>query len=761
MEITHKQKFILLSSIITVAILIVTLYFLIGTGKESSTGKTGVLPKSPVAIPVDAIVIFTFPEPDKLSLFLFKEKPLAGEFFSGLYSFRKVIERVSELLIQKDSDKETFDCAISLHYSAKDKVSPLLVINHEGVESDLLIKVMESKSENVATRTFNGIKIWKSDGVEYTVTDNKFIASTSAIILESSLRHIKSGISVLDNEEFSQAFKSMVLTESLLFLNHLQTGKLFSAFIDRTCFGGVEFISRFSGWSAFELSSDKYSIRLTGQSFENKGIGNYATVFRDEKNGSSTIQSILPSDTYMLLDLSLTDLSKHIKNLIRYKEFYGKSLSEVNKNAVNWVESLKPKEVAVALVPFEGELHWITIIRRSNPWYNTLEEKIGVKERDAVIRSFHNKGYMARVFGEFFSYTTENSMLESGEWIFIGENALLTGITSGIFKNFTMEQYLSGTKAHILTDKRGSMVKLIVNGSIFKDSLFSYFRDDHAVKLRKRFSDRNIMIAALEINSGKNGEPVYNLYAFADSMAVPVPPVKKSPSTTGYEKKITPMDVNKGPFEVKNFTNGDTEYLEQIPSGGLRLLSKDKKGVWTIPFSGKICGRVLQVDYFNNGKLQMLFADANQLYLLDRLGRFVNPFPKKVDHEIILGPQIYDLKGDGDMAIMLLHKDNTLRLYDKSGSLYPMWSDIVIQGPFKGFPELLKDGTEKYLVLRSETVTEIFTANGIRVTNLTGNNRLSSNTPVESAGKGIVAVKTVKGRKIYLDLETGNIKQGK
>jgi len=761
MKITVKPKFIIIFTILTAALLTVAVLFFAGNQNDTPTGKNGGQAKSSLAVPVDAIALFTFPGPEELSTFLYKDDPLCSRLFSGLKSFKAVTERVSGFMHSKEIENEMVDCAISLHYSAKDKVSPLLVINTEGVDKNLLMKSIEEVTNQSTARTFNGIKILKGEGIEYSFTENKLIASTSPIILESSLRHINSGVSIHDNEEFRQAFNASDSSETVLFINHLQTGKLFSAFINRSFFGGAEFISRFSGWSVFKLDSDKYSFELKGFTFENKGIGNYSSVFRGAAKGVSSVQAVLPSDTYLLLDISVKDISGHIKNQVRYKEFYGKTVSEVNKNAINWVESLKAKEVAVALVPLEGELHWLTIIRKKNPWYISLEEKIGIKEKDLSVRTFHNKGYMARVFGEFFLHTSEESLLESGEWIFIGPKRVLAAISAGIFKNFTMEQYLARTKAHILSGKRGSMVTLIVNGSVYRDSLFSYFRDDHAVNLRKRFSDRNIMIAALEISSDKKGDVSYNVFAFADSMAVPLPPVKeKIPSSENLKGGLSP-EIPTGPFEVRNFTNGEKEYLEQIPTGGLRLLSKDKKALWTIPFGGKICGAILQIDYFKNGKLQMLFTDANQIYLLDRLGRFVKPFPKRVAQEIIFGPQVYDLKGDGEIAIMLLHKDNILRLYDKTGSPYPMWSDIVLPGRVKTFPELFENGSEKYFILRTESVAEIYTSNGIRVTNLTGNNRLSNNTSVEAAGKATVAVKTVKGRKIFLNLETGNINQGK
>lgn len=761
MKITVKSKFIVLFSIVTAALLMAAVVFLITTHSESTEVNGAGNPKSPEAVPVDAIALFTFAGAEDLSSFLYKDNPLSGKLFFGLNQFKTISEKLSELFERDEYENRVFDCAISLHYSAKDKVSPLFVFNSEGVDNDLLLKTIESSINKGSERSFNGVKIFRSEGVEYSITDNKLIASTSPIIIESSLRHIKSKVSILDNEEFSQAFRPAGSSGSFLFINHLQTGKLFSAYIDREYFGGADFISRFSGWSKLEVVSDKYSIELKGITFENKGVGNYSTVFRGAGNGVGSVQSVLPSDTYLLLDISVDDIYNHIKKHLKYKEYYGKSNNEVSDNAVKWFESLKAKEAAVALIPYKGKFQWLTIIRKKIPWYNSVEKKIGSKEKSAPVRAFHNKGYAARLFGGFFSFTKEESILESGEWIFIGEKEILNGISAGIFKNFTFEHYLSRTKAHNLSGKRGSMVTLIVNGTGNKDSLFSYLRDDHAVSLKKRFSDRNIMITALEINSDKEGEVYYSAYAFADSMAVPLPPPKDTPTSGGDVKSGSPVYIAEGPFEVKNFTNGQTEFLEQLPAGGLRLLSKERRGIWTIPFNGKIRGRVLQIDYFKNGKLQMLFADQNHIYLLDRLGRFVKPFPRLVTPEILSGPQVYDLNGDGDVAIMLLHRDNTLRLYDKNGEAYPMWSDIAVTGTIKDFPEMIKEGAKKYLVLRTESVTEIYTSNGIRVTNLTGNNRLSNSTTVESAGNNNVAVKTVKGKKIFLNLETGNIKQGK
>jgi hypothetical protein len=157
----------------------------------------------------------------------------------------------------------------------------------------------------------------------------------------------------------------------------------------------------------------------------------------------------------------------------------------------------------------------------------------------------------------------------------------------------------------------------------------------------------------------------------------------------------------------------------------------------------------------------MLFASGNKLYLLDRLGRFVGPYPKSVGDEIALGPQVYDIKGDGDFAIMLLHKDNTLRLYDRNAGLYPVWNNISTEERIKSFPELIESGKNRYWVLRTSARTMIYSINGAPVANFTGDLTLAKDTPVKPDRQGVVNVKTAGGKNILVDLETGNIKRSK
>ena len=98
----------------------------------------------------------------------------------------------------------------------------------------------------------------------------------------------------------------------------------------------------------------------------------------------------------------------------------------------------------------------------------------------------------------------------------------------------------------------------------------------------------------------------------------------------------------------------------------------------------------------HRGRLQFLFAAGSKLYLIDRLGRFVNGFPVDLGKEVLLGPAAYDFTGAHGYRAMVLHKDNTLSLYNLHGQKAEGWQDITPAEPVKGLPEYVDGGDGKH-----------------------------------------------------------------
>ena len=92
---------------------------------------------------------------------------------------------------------------------------------------------------------------------------------------------------------------------------------------------------------------------------------------------------------------------------------------------------------------------------------------------------------------------------------------------------------------------------------------------------------------------------------------------------------------------VKNSDTGRNNLFVQNKNLSLSLKEETGKGIWTVPFKKPLCGSVVNVDMYGNGRLQFLFASGSNIYIMDRKGRYVNPYPVDLGSEILLGPPVF------------------------------------------------------------------------------------------------------------------------
>ena len=170
--------------------------------------------------------------------------------------------------------------------------------------------------------------------------------------------------------------------------------------------------------------------------------------------------------------------------------------------------------------------------------------------------------------------------------------------------------------------------------------------------------------------------------------------------------------VPAGPFEVRNSGTGGTNLLVQQSNYYLSFQEKNGKGIWSVPFSGPLCGMVESIDYYANEKIQFLFASGSQLWLLDRLGRFVSGFPAELGKDVLLGPAAYDFTGAKGYAVMVLHTDNTIGMYNLHGVKPDGWKGIASDEKIISLPELVTVDGVRYWAVRTAVQTQIFPFDG-------------------------------------------------
>lgn len=757
MGVTNNKRYKAFIIILTAAVISAASVLLLQYKCLETKGEDILTEKVFGAIPSDVSSLFYFSHIESLNQNLSYNTPLFGTLFFGEGSLKLFVEQLYSLSGEESLvNFRKLESVISSHYSAKNQISPLLAISLNNTDVSFIINQL---NKNSVKREFNNIIIYKWREVEFCIYKDFLLASNSAIILESSLRHLQSGVSVLENEGFKAVLSKTYSSDFIIFLNHSQIGKLFSGFADRKYLKYSDFLSQFTTWSAFHLSNTNNTINAEGNFLNKKGWGNFSALFDVAKGNSTKSVSIVPANTFALLSISVKDLPNYIGLFARYKEYYKKGNREKEKEALKWFSALNAQEISCATIPYGGSLESVTIIRSDAGRKNFFKRLFTKENLNTVPQEFSQKGYIAHLFGDYFNQTNEEKILYTERWVFIGPEKLIEEFAKESYASFSMDDFLSQTKARNLLGGKSTLLSMIMSGTSQPDSLTVFFRKEIKKELNRITSDNNLMITAFQLQVNEEGALGSRFFVYADSLdKLPEPSGINIERTAAWERD-TIVKIPPGPFQVKNFNTGDSEFLEQLPNLWLRLSDKNMKGLWAIPFASALCGNVEQVDYYRNGKLQMLFASGKKIHLLDRLGRFVYPFPKSVDSLILLGPKIYDINNNGDYSIMLLHTDNTLRLYDRFVLPHPSWNDITVGETIKSFPELIEVGANKYWILRTEVRTIIFTVNGNPINLLSDKNRLQPDSPVMPTTESNVKVRTVQERDVLLNLETGKIRR--
>ena len=123
--------------------------------------------------------------------------------------------------------------------------------------------------------------------------------------------------------------------------------------------------------------------------------------------------------------------------------------------------------------------------------------------------------------------------------------------------------------------------------------------------------------------------------------------------------------------------------------------------VTTGPFT-KI--RVFRVAYTDN----LIIISVSKIYMIDRLGRYVTGFPVDLKKDILIGPDVYDFNGTKKYNIMVLHKDNTLEMYNLKGEKPASWKGIKPEETIKALPERISVGGNSFWVVRTSIQTLVY-----------------------------------------------------
>lgn len=696
-----------------------------------------------------------------------------------LYEAEEFLE-ILKMTDDRSALKSLFDCipeesaaweaALSLHYSSKNRVSPLFILSvPEKYDLELFKNRFGGGCTGVTEKRYSSYPIYKSTvpDISYTFYGRYLIASPSIIIVESSLRHLENNTSIMDNPLYLSALAGEG-ADGVIHLNHHNLGKFFSGVLSKKSLGYAEFFRNFAEWSAFGVKNGETLFRAEG-AFAGKedvqDFGAYSSVLLSLKENRSEVFPIVPNDANFVLTLSMDPSGEYRKAYRSYLEsnrkikdydYINHIVTKGNSQAptvIDFATQIGMKEIALFSVGSADNERVIAALRAEKA--ETL-----FPYKDSVAENSF-RGYLAALAGPLFRPSSDEYWCRKENWVVFGSKEDIDYLHKeyATAYMFNFEDYLSQTPA-AEEMRKSSLLSLYINAGRYADTVAFFFKPPYRERVREAATEKNFSLIVFSLHRhGTILEAGAGFYR-EDLQQQPVPlRIPETGEISDLEEENVSVEIPSGPFRIKNFVDGSANYLEQLPNYDLRLLDKSRRAVWTVKFDLPLCGTVRQIDYLKNNKLQMLFGAGNRIWLLDRLGRRVGKYPVSLEKEILLGPDVYDFSGKKDYTLMVLHTDNTLEMYNLDGTHYSGWNQIKLNEKILSLPEKLEVGEDIYWVVRTSYRTLIYNMKGILAADFSKKRALKKDTSVEVISSSEVAVTAFDGRDMILDLKSGTFRK--
>jgi hypothetical protein len=188
-------------------------------------------------------------------------------------------------------------------------------------------------------------------------------------------------------------------------------------------------------------------------------------------------------------------------------------------------------------------------------------------------------------------------------------------------------------------------------------------------------------------------------------------------STTEWE---TLLDTVAGikPFFFTNHTTGAKEIFIQDLKNNTYLINAAGRVLWKVPLNERITGNIYMIDYFGNGKYQLLFAGRNYLHILDRNGNYVERYPVKLRSPATNSLAIFDYDNNKNYRLFIAGEDKMVYSYDKTGSVVKGWKPFRTSGWVRSEINYFKVSGKDYLVASDGISVYFLDRNGNKRLNL-------------------------------------------
>jgi hypothetical protein len=411
---------------------------------------------------------------------------------------------------------------------------------------------------------------------------------------------------------------------------------------------------------------------------------------------------VLPVTTTFLLSFTLnnpetflTDYADYLekyKELNSYRERRNKLDDMTGCKSTDIFTSLGPAEIAFAQLTCDNNTYQVSMIKSSNPKYaletlqklseqrnlTFIESQEKSEGRNTIVYRHPAKGLLGAIIDTvLFNGNDQYFTLIDNFFYFSDDSNILKNIAAFSTKN-SLKKRLLQTKAKAYFNNNSNIMLLLRAPQQAGKTLMGIFNKH----IQENFSqlsvqyENNVHALQLYPENDKFFVNFFTFYSTEPGVTEPAADTIKNAVANAAAGSSTPPGKSSGnklsevlQVEVINHYTKEKEYFVQYSDNSFALRKKAGQQLWRNKFSAPITGSVLQIDFLNNKKLQYLFIAGRKLYLYDRNGNTVKPFPITLQSAITLKsgsavavqkqPRALKISKDGKTTVIYLNNGKT------------------------------------------------------------------------------------------------------
>jgi hypothetical protein len=564
----------------------------------------------------------------------------------------------------------------------------------------------------------------------YTIKNQLFILSYSAVCIEKSVDQLIEGKNIIEKDAgFASVYSSAGKNEPAnLYLNMTQLSGILSKSVLPELQTNLANLENFSGWTGLDLNADLEKISLNGFIYDKDSAAYFTKILKSQQVVEINSLEILPDNTALYMAFAFNDYTAFDKSLSQYLKLTDKDKSR--EQAISDIKNSSGIDIRQAIYPMiENEICMSVtnaVSAVDEPFYYTIaglkSQSAGILEMENIIKTLAKKS--GKPEGDYKSEIRIDDNTKIACYLLPFKNLpeLLFG---GVFSKCSGEYVCFINNFMVFSDSKESLHKFAydaflnktletsIDHNLFlenfsdKSLMFAYFSFPAGDSWLKRFlSDTTASVFTLNRESVKRiGYVGYQINVANDMLYNNIVilhsgDIAEKPQTV-WESRLE-NTVSSKPIIVLNHNDNSKEIIVQDEKNILYLLSNSGREVWRLQLDEQIKSKIYQIDLYKNGKFQYMFSTENKLHVIDRLGNYIEKFPVTLRSASTAPMALFDYENNKSYRILIPCADKKVYLYDANGSLVKGWEFGETEHEVKIEPAYYNLAGEEYIVFHDD-----------------------------------------------------------